>query len=712
MRGCTYCFRLLSLCVAFIPFVICSCSFVTAKKAYHYGRVSARVVSVMPFNVLKNELQPRFDMNESMALNGAIDTTMVGDERVDDAFRLAVSAAIAAQATTTSKTIQSNESIPSGVAIPGTPSTSSSQSENDSASKPVASATLSKDNVLTIEKKTETKLTEPTLTSVSDLLKDLDSLATGLKPKQGEESGGASSAGNPAAKISHFYLYPAAAALFQDVKLLNHVVDFALRNKDYIPYVVTVQVAVDTKRNKVPVDMFATLSFFGKEALGGVERGCYDKCYKAIVYPMLASQSVESMSKNSTSNKMRQYAFALSAAAYAFKGEVAAQKIMQHYQNYIGNELNELFTVSSLAENTISVHFGATRKFDAQEKKLVDQQVSGTHLVNLLLLVPRVQSNESSPLGLAFDEMRLAVKSTFVDAETGRALTPAGDTVVMGEMARIGVKYGVKLSKMNSAIGDFDDAVSAVQSGDVAEYNKIYDKVIGDGSGLNRPFMKERVWMDLVEASSLYPYQVTSFFLPRGYRCPERKLGPSTVLLPLLDNGEKAYLTISGGVRADVRLEDIALAVPQGGGECCGRSINSPGSRDGGVTANCYKIRPLYVTTANHGNVQAVFPSVVKIFDTLKSLKSQDKMCLEVARRCDDAQTEGDLYRVVLVKQAKKADAKQQANKPSGGTKPSAAPLAPANQNTVNVFNCKDAPTDPENKPKTVLQESKFIPTP
>lgn len=559
-------FRLIAA-VLISPLIISGCGSYkyTRKKDYDVGRVNVRVVSVMPFDAVRTELQPAFEMTEEKALKDALATTMIGRQDVDDVMKVVLKAAMTGWTKTGTKTQTSNDS-----ATASAPQQAAGQqppTETQSEEKPPASLTVnvSKTGEVSYSKTITSTLSAPDLTNATAMVTALDKTIedyiknSPTKTPQNVESS--------KAILSPYFTYPAANALFQEVKLINRTVDFALRNEDnYYAYVVRAQITLDTRANDAPYDVYSYMSFFmdnktPAKDCGLVEDESGSKTYlQPVVLPLFATESMEMMNVESRNNKVRNYVLALSALAYNVSGELGVDKYLRKYQQYVGNEYNNLFTIGSPSENTLSAHFGAVRKVDLKGGGAVDQQLSSVRNVSFLLLVPKSVKEKDNKVEISditepLKSVRMVTNTRFIHGDSGVQLVGADyDDMLNATLhylkrfhVRIGVGERNKLASilpvLMKSIEDnnrkcFDDTVDGLSGMfESSAYGK--DSIAWQG-------VKDRLWVGLVEIKSWHQYAVSRFTLPRMY-VDGVSLPKDEIIMPIYDDGKSSWVELTFG---------------------------------------------------------------------------------------------------------------------------------------------------------------------
>jgi hypothetical protein len=219
--------------------------------------------------------------------------------------------------------------------------------------------------------------------------------------------------------------YTAAAALYQEVQLLDAYIRDAAMQRGMTPYVVRLQIGVVPYARYQPYDVYANIGFFAegqvskeppqptcKQASSAEEQPhresgfdprqviVRDECpigaslleergptgeaqQAAYVVPLLVTDNLESQIASRSSETMRQIALAISALS----GNVAASgtfaKQWGEIEKTLGRDVNSLLTVGRQSNNSILARLGAAHS-TASRFSMVPQN----HFITLLVMVP------------------------------------------------------------------------------------------------------------------------------------------------------------------------------------------------------------------------------------------------------------------------------------------------------------------------------------
>lgn len=283
---------------------------------------------------------------------------------------------------------------------------------------------------------------ETTRNSESNRTLDNSSTTT-LQPGQAPEvpEGLPAGAGRLTAKsadgdigLDPFLQYQAAAALYQEVQLLNREVNIAASRRCYAPYLVRLQLAAIPYRQNVAYDIHTKIGFFHgagdtppvleigeledltdqqkkqmtkqEQAMWENERkqekfkrqqGCLNATTPYVV-PILATDNLERAVHSRASELARQIGLGVNFMVQGIGGNVGLNAANQQLRAVLADDVNSLFTVSRLTDNSLYVRIGAS-----QQAAVRAALVGRTYDVSLLLLVPLGFFEEPQPLITAFD---------------------------------------------------------------------------------------------------------------------------------------------------------------------------------------------------------------------------------------------------------------------------------------------------------------------
>jgi hypothetical protein len=233
--------------------------------------------------------------------------------------------------------------------------------------------------------------------------------------------------------------YQAAAALFQEVQLLNRYVRDAAQRRDSTPYVVRLQVSVSPWKREQGYDAFTNVSFFpgrdpikgildqytkggGRTAPSGVipgsptEYASYAAPRGVNVVPLLVTGDLESAKRASNEAKLRQYGVALDVVMNGLGGgEVDMKALNEKLRLASGQDADSLTSVGKVTENTFCIRSSAvqTGAADRESGAIGYSMLAQTHNFTVLILVPNTPERP-------IDAVHLVARTTFREPGTGR----------------------------------------------------------------------------------------------------------------------------------------------------------------------------------------------------------------------------------------------------------------------------------------------------
>lgn len=202
--------------------------------------------------------------------------------------------------------------------------------------------------------------------------------------------------------------YSLAAALLQEVTLLNSYVRDAPRRAGYEPFIVRMQVTVRPRARATPFDAVTNVSF------SGVGHGS-----EVVAVPLLVTDSEDVSSASSMDRNLTQTALALSAlkGAYGLGGSFGRN--VEDVVTSLGWHYQSVANVARINDQTISLRVGATptgvNRFELSPR---------VHNMTVLLLVKRARTNAlcQDSEGRVCQPVAFSVANVFVHATDGVAL--------------------------------------------------------------------------------------------------------------------------------------------------------------------------------------------------------------------------------------------------------------------------------------------------
>lgn len=514
--------------VLFVLLVVSGC----CTDSFKQNRVSRQdqagsshvaVLSVGPWESYRDAVQPTFKLSLEDALSLSIPNTMALAESTLDAFGAKLK-----------------------VALPGTSFTDSATTHGETGAV------------------TTTK-TDSTKTTTSG---DFSKLAFGESPAGSRTAAGLTAVPTATTPLGTepVLKFLAATALYQEVQLLNRYVKDAAIGDD-VAYVVRLQVSLMPRLRDEPYDAYSTISFFPGPFAPNTGKGEFkitesdsEKAARVRIVPLLVTDNIEAMLHSSSLDQIRQFALALSAVIQGVGVGADIQKVHDKLQTVLGRDLNSSFTLARVADNTLRCRFGALNQ--AQSKYAMIPQ---THNVTLLVLVP---NNLATNARQVTRTIRLAVKTSFVDLETGRDLPGRSGAEVHEAVRDVFADHGVKLVPTSEEIRN---VLYAVADNNYSAFSNLVNQVASQDSkcdGKCKSAAKcaeatctahadpvgylEAFWVDLVAIRNGSQYSSASFSVPQK---KEASFALATNEQPVVvDDGKSvATITLAGGEGLDAQ---------------------------------------------------------------------------------------------------------------------------------------------------------------
>ncbi len=278
--------------------------------------------------------------------------------------------------------------------------------------------------------------------------------------------------------------YRSATALFQRVKILNRYLRDVVCREGYRAYLVVLQISLMPRARNMPYDALTLISFFGddspdvlfteanpckrKTAASGEtsESGqekdqakkeaeikkiklAFSKRKSAnktpLVIPILATDSMEVVLADRGQEFIRGLSLGLSATVQGVGASAGLESLLKNIQSSSTKDLNSLFSVARVSDNTLMVRMGAYR----QGPKAY-AMVPRTHNVNVLLLVParyfKTGSNNNNgeeKVGRRSATIKLRSFTNFMDATTGEELKDRDKDNLNDDLKKMAKKYNI-----------------------------------------------------------------------------------------------------------------------------------------------------------------------------------------------------------------------------------------------------------------------------
>ncbi|PVM90295.1 hypothetical protein [Caulobacter endophyticus] len=292
----------------------------SVRYADEAGSTHVTIMSITPWEAVRADLQPKFPLTEAEALAKVIPSTALSQKRALDVVALTLQAAAPTVAQTT-----------------------------------VATSKTDTDGVTTTNSQTDTTRASGDLSQVAkpDLIAGT---ASGLA---GAPDGWVATGSDP------MLTYLAAAALKQEAALISRYIEDAAIAKGGRAFVVRLQVSNLPLRRNLPYDVYTNISFLDGDLTppqpdknGFVDTGT--GCRNLGVMPLLVTDNLEGILSSDSTQNVRQLGLSLLAMLNATGLSVGARKTADDLEQRLGKDLNSLFTVGKLSNDTVRVRFGAS----------------------------------------------------------------------------------------------------------------------------------------------------------------------------------------------------------------------------------------------------------------------------------------------------------------------------------------------------------------
>lgn len=305
------------------------------------GHVSVSVISVADWRTISGQLQPKFTLDAESALAAAAPTTSMINQALMDAF-----------------------GIKANVGLAGTSITRTTENVNT--------------NGQITETTTTQKKKEPGKAADVTLPPTQPAKEIKLSPSE-------------IAKGDPFLRYQTAQALYQEVALLNSVIDNIAQKRHERAYVVRLRIGVVPYARNQPYDVYSRLSFFlkqdeevrlsiakqkkessvtGSSAEGSSTEGSSVQGIRVV--PVLAADNMEATDHAEAAERVRQLGIAIGLMIQGNGLNLGADKVNDFLKSASAKDYNSLLNMASLSANTLQARFGAARNgagtFSMQER--------------------------------------------------------------------------------------------------------------------------------------------------------------------------------------------------------------------------------------------------------------------------------------------------------------------------------------------------------
>jgi hypothetical protein len=345
--------------------------------------------------------------------------------------------------------------------------------------------------------------------------------------------------------------YQNALALYQEVQLLNRYVTDAALVRGHRPFIVRLQIQVLPYARNQPYDVFANLGFFycSPETSGDNVGKCRRKEIPegaATVIPLIVTDNLESTAKSKSAEIIRQLATAISFIEGGIAAELGLARGWRRLNSVLGSDLNGLFTVGRITDNSIAVRLGAARQATAGYA-----MVPRTHNVTLLVMVPDKDLQKMGPN----PTLRVVGHWTLRHAQTGHALERGEPREHLA--AKVPELKKLMPEKFNHKARELtaQRLIQFVYRNDYPAFRRTING-LKEANGVADVVFERDIWMALLEVFAPSHIVAARAELPVSSEPP---IASQAVLLS--DDGKRTTATLVGGrrinaaaVRAHLRL--------------------------------------------------------------------------------------------------------------------------------------------------------------
>lgn len=496
-----------------------SCSYFRDTSAVRFdqqegvGSVHVAIQSVAPFEGYINSLQPQFAFNTEQALAAAIQQTQTEDSQL---FRaLMASLTLALPQNTNSKTTTLNAD--------GTTTVTGTESKTPGDASKVTAA--------------------PGVP------------ANGL---------GALTLPDNKVGIDQSLKFRAAAALLQEVALLNAYVRDAAVSRGARPYVVRMLVTLLPNAHLEPYDAYSTISFFqaprkdekeirrtaafesyrtNPQLSEFVERADKQakeaKCDSALeVIPLLVTDNLESSLHSDTVQRIRDMAAALSGVVSNAGVGAGVHSRAEDANKTLNQNLNSLFTLARVAPNAVEARLGAVWSNDHFV------MVPRTFNVTVIVLIPTGTTSEIASDILPCPNVTFTSSTRVRDAQRGTLLPPRPMFVVEPEFALLAANWGLRYEPKLAP--QYYELMHLAQAGDLAGFKTKLGAIPAALAGRSWATVADgptSIWNEFLALSALTGQSGGTFSVPLN----DVRFFDTRIKSTVVDDGKTSEVLLNGG---------------------------------------------------------------------------------------------------------------------------------------------------------------------
>ncbi len=375
--------------------------------------------------------------------------------------------------------------------------------------------------------------------------------------------------------------YQLAAALYQEVAMLNEFIKQADSKRESRAYVVRLNLQAMMYAQNPPVDLYTTLSLFaGDYAVDPKESGDGLGKHRVKVIPMLVTDSIESAMRSRSRREIVDFAASIAGGVGSVGGSAGLNRRYDQILSALGRSFNSTYQIIRSTDNTIRVKLGAAYQIlDDQGRFPKDGGsdlglISRTAPITLLVVVEKTDGYEESwPASLS-----VFARTSYRDPRTGRVRESSIDMprrfhrIRQTELYRV---YGLKSTMdalaqdafsnrrdsgpINSTLGTLARHVSENRFKEFTETLEKFRTARGINSG--EVDLGPLLWTLLAENFSDLEASFTTISLD-NQRVPDLKALLPKTRPALLDDGKSLRVTISNGKFLDESSLTATLVIP------------------------------------------------------------------------------------------------------------------------------------------------------
>ncbi len=374
------------------------------------GSAQIAVLSVTKWDDAKADMQPKFTLDEAGALTAVLPVTSASEDKLYQAAAL-------------------------GLRVAG-PTTTFSNTDSGESSSSAGTSADTKTTIVTNADGTTVTTGTGTNGTTGSTLDSSDSKTTTTKASgdaskltvtQGDKGDLKPTATAPALGTDPMLQYQTAAALYQDVKMLNRYVTDAVVGEGASAYVVHLKVSVSPKMHNLPYDAYTEISFLPSD----IEHT--ETCPGTVeIEPLFATENLEALQSSRSREAAQQMALALTAMIGAYGTAGDASRVDHRLHDILGRDYNSTLNVSRLSASTALVRFGAVQN-TLSNYAMMNKENRVTLLV---IYRPYKGTRTDCPQPTASERLTVVSRTDFVDTNTGKKVP------VKDDVQRVGLEYG------------------------------------------------------------------------------------------------------------------------------------------------------------------------------------------------------------------------------------------------------------------------------